>query len=161
MYPSTHVLIVDDRDVDAALTVRAVHAQISDPIIVRLKDGETAAHFIFRTGLYKDRPAITPALIVMDLHIPKMHGLRLLEQLRRDPISRDIRVAVLAANLNPLAMQSAYSLGARAYLAKPADPDEYIAEVGKIVARCLIPKLQGGTRSAHASLSADKCSASL
>jgi CheY-like chemotaxis protein len=147
MHSSIQVLIVDDRDADAELTMRAVHAQIAEPMIVRLRDGETAAHFIFRRGLYKDRPAGTPGLILMDLHIPKVHGLQLLEQLRRDPISRDIRVGVLATNLNPLAMQSAYSLGARAYLAKPADPDEYVAEVGKIIARCLAPRIQDRGRA--------------
>jgi CheY-like chemotaxis protein len=160
MSPSTYVLIIDDRDADAELTLRAVHAQIIDPTIVRLRDGEAAAQFLFRTGLYKDRPAICPGLIVMDLHIPKVHGLQLLERLRRDPMTREIRVAVLASNLNPLAMQSAYSLGARAYLGKPADPEAYVAEVAKVIARCLTPKLTGGVRSTQVRISAEGCSPS-
>jgi CheY-like chemotaxis protein len=146
MYSRIDVLIVDDSDADAEETLQAVKTALDHPEIVRLRDGETAAHFLFRTGLYKDRPAITPALILMSLHIPRLHGLQLLERLRREPATRDIRVVVVAPNLNPVAMQSAYSLGARAYVARSDDPEEYAAEIAKVVGRCLAPKPQRGGR---------------
>ena len=155
MHSRIDVLLIDDSDEDAGHTTRALKAAMDDPAIVRLIDGETASLFLFRTGLYKDRPDIAPGLILLKLHVPRLHGLQLLERLRREPATRELPVIVLAANANPIAMQSAYSLGARAYVAKPEDPEKFSAEIAKVVTRCLAPKAPRGARAhARASLGA-------
>lgn len=134
------VLIVDDFDEDVRDTLMAIRNAVTQPSITRLKDGDIAAQFVFRTGMFKDRADVSPRLILLEIDIPVVHGLELLKRLRRVPATREIPIAVLTANRNPVVMEEAYLLGAREYLAKPLDRGAYVAEVAKLVSRWLGPR---------------------
>ncbi len=135
MQAGIDVLIVDDSDADVRDTLQAIRSALSQPAVTRMKDGDAAAQFMFRTGMFQDRPAVLPRLVLLEIDIPIVHGLELLRRLRRDPATREIPLVVLSANRNPVVMEEAYLLGAREYLAKPHDRDEYVAEVAKLVSR--------------------------
>jgi len=143
MQSSIDVVIIDDSDADTRLTVRAVHAAIKHPAVTRLKDGSIASQFMFRNGMFQERPDVLPRLILLELAIPVVDGMELMRQLRRAPETREIPVIVLSKIHNPVAVSDAYAAGARAYLPKPLDEKTYLFETELLVKRWLRPVPNG------------------
>jgi CheY-like chemotaxis protein len=133
------VLVIDDSDPQARTTLTSIRHASETATVLRLKDGAQALQYIFRTGIFQERSRTLPRMILIDLDIPSINGLLVLDRLRDDPDTREIPVVVLTSNRNPLAIEAAYAQGARAYLVKPEDKGEYISEVARLVKRWLPP----------------------
>jgi two-component system response regulator len=133
MRTTVEILIVDDSDEDAALTLEVLHDAAPGAAILRLTDGEQALHFIRGSNGYAGRPAGLPRLVLLDLHMPGMDGIEVLQALRALPEMRDLPIVLWSSSGNPLFIDQALQAGASAYHVKPPGLDAYRAEMEAIV----------------------------
>lgn len=119
---AVEVLLVEDEPLDVELTLRAFKkARFTNPIHV-VHDGEEANDFIFATGAYAHRRDLPPpALILLDLNLPKISGLELLRQLKADKRTEKIPVIVLTISQHDRDIAECRRLGVENYLVKPVD----------------------------------------
>ena len=105
--------------------------------VTRLKDGEQALQFIFCRDGYSGRRPEMPRLILLELETPVRSGLHVLDALTTTSRTSEIPVIMLARTSTPFAIEQTYMLGARGYVVKPTDTNEYCAAVGGILERWL------------------------
>jgi two-component system, response regulator len=131
------ILVVDDSEEDALLTLDALRSAAPDAATLRLIDGEQALHFICATDGYAGRPPGLPKLVLLDMHMPGMDGIAVLQALRAQPETRDLPVVLWSSSSNQLLMEQGLEAGASAYHVKPSALDAYRAEIDTIVQRWL------------------------
>ncbi|HOW68257.1 MAG TPA: response regulator [Candidatus Paceibacterota bacterium] len=121
MRESKGLLLVEDNPNDAELIVKVLvkHNRTEDIVVVR--DGVEALEYLCRQGRYSDRPSENPAVILMDIKMPKVDGLNVLRQIKTDPELRLIPVVMLTSSRQENDLANAYKLGANAYVVKPVD----------------------------------------
>jgi CheY-like chemotaxis protein len=127
------ILLVEDTPSDAALIRRGFEkTHVLNPIIW-VKNGQEALAYLTGLGEYGDRMKFPlPALVLLDLDLPKMSGFELLQWKRTQPYIRRIPVVVLTIDNATSTVNAAYDLGANSYLVKPGDPNE-IMRIVKII----------------------------
>ena len=118
--PEKMILLVEDNPDDEALTMRALkQSKLANEIVVT-RDGQEAVEFLFGTGKYEGRDlSHMPTVILLDLKLPKLSGLEVLQQLRADPRTRVTPVVVLTSSSEDEDMMRSYQLGANSYVRKP------------------------------------------
>jgi|HigsolmetaAR202D_1030399.scaffolds.fasta_scaffold00705_1 two-component system response regulator len=126
------VLLADDNSTDAELTARALEVGGVSKTVVWVQDGETALHFVFRTGPYAQRAPRHPRLMLLDLHMPKIDGLDVLERIKADAQTRSIPIVIMSSSDQPSDMQRSYARYANSYIVKPVDFREFTDQVGAI-----------------------------
>jgi two-component system, response regulator len=131
------VLVVDDSDEDAALTLDSLRRAAAGATVLRLTDGEQALHFLCATDGYAGRPGGLPKLVLLDLHMPGLDGIAVLQSLRARPDMRQMPVVLWTSSSNPLSIEQARKAGASAYHVKPQSLDAYRSEIDAIVQRWL------------------------
>jgi two-component system, response regulator len=131
------VLVVDDSDPHARTTLSGVRYASETAKVLRLKDGAQALQYIYREGSFKDRPNTLPRMILLELDLPTLNGLQVLDRLHNDPQTRNIPVIVLTRSGSSIPVNEADAHGASACLIKPEDKGEYIYEVAGLVRRWL------------------------
>lgn len=121
------ILMIEDESTDAALMQRAFEkARVLNPI-VHLVNGDEALAYLAGVEKYANRIEYPlPALILLDLKMPGMTGLQLLQWMRTNRDVRRIPVVVLTGDDAPATVNAAYELGANSYLVKPGDPKEIV-----------------------------------
>ena len=114
------ILLVEDNPDDEALTMRALkQSKLANEIVIT-RDGNEALEFLFATGKYDGRDVShTPAVVLLDLKLPKLSGLEVLQRLRADPRTRLTPVVVLTSSSEDEDMLRSYELGANSYVRKP------------------------------------------
>jgi CheY-like chemotaxis protein len=114
------ILLVEDNPDDEALTMRALkQSKLANEIVIT-RDGNEALEFMFGTGKYEGRDVShTPAVVLLDLKLPKLSGLEVLERLRADPRTKLVPVVVLTSSSEDEDMLRSYQLGANSYVRKP------------------------------------------
>lgn len=123
MYDSSlEILLVEDNPNDVELTLLAFQeAHIANQVQV-VRDGAEALDFIFCTGKYSERRIDErPRFILLDLKLPKVDGLQVLQRLKNDPQTRSIPVVILTSSREDPDIQESYRLGANSYIVKPVD----------------------------------------
>lgn len=115
------MLLVEDNDDDVELTLRALKKNNLENELVIVRDGVEALEFLFRTGKYADRPEGLPEVVLLDLKLPRMNGLEVLEKLRADPRTKTLPIVVLTSSAEDRDMVESYKLGANSYVQKPVD----------------------------------------
>jgi two-component system response regulator len=138
MRTSVELLVVDDSEEDAALTLDSVRIVAPDTAVLRLTDGEQALHFICATDGYAARAPGLPKLVLLDLHMPGMDGIAVLQSLRARPDMQALPVVLWSSSSNPLFIEQALQAGASAYHVKPPSLDAYRVELGRILHRWLL-----------------------
>jgi two-component system response regulator len=125
------ILLVEDNPSDEKLTLRGFrNAGIANEIVVA-RDGAEALDYLHGTGKYAGRDAtLVPALVLLDLALPRIGGLEVLERLRADERTRLVRVVMLTGSKEQEDVLRSYALGASAYVRKPVDFTEF-AEAAK------------------------------
>jgi two-component system response regulator len=131
------VLVVDDSDDEAALTLDSLRSAAPGATALRLTDGEQALHFLCATDGFAGRPGGLPKLVLLDLHMPGMDGIAVLQALRARPDMQQMSVVLWTSSNNPLSIEQALQSGASAYRIKPPSLDAYRAEIDLIVQRWL------------------------
>lgn len=116
------ILLVEDNPADLELTLHALgHNSLANKIHVA-RDGEEALDFLFCRGAHAGRnPNYTPKLVLLDLKLPKVDGIEVLRQIKADPATRTIPVAVLTTSREERDLKSCYELGVNSYIQKPVD----------------------------------------
>ena len=116
------ILIVEDNPVDIDLTLRAfARRKLANPVLVA-RDGEEALAWIPRWEAGETKPAV----ILLDLNIPRIDGLTVLKALKTHPEFRDIPIVVLTTSKEDRDISKAYELGANSYIVKPVDFDNFM-----------------------------------
>ena len=137
MRTNVEVLVVDDSDNDAALTLDSLRSAAPDVTVLRLTDGEQALHFLRATDGFGGRSGGLPKLVLVDLHMPGIDGIAVVQALRARPQMQDMSVVLWTSSSNPLSIERALQAGANAYRIKPVSLDAYRAEINLIVQRWL------------------------
>jgi len=127
------ILVVEDNPDDEALTLRALKkANLANDIVV-VRDGSEAVDFVFGQGPHAGRDASRlPAVILLDLKLPKMSGLDVLRVLRGDPRSRLIPIVMLTSSSEDEDMLNSYESGANSYVRKPVDFAAFVSAVSQL-----------------------------
>ncbi len=124
------ILLIEDNPVDIDLTQRAFSKQMINCTIEISRDGEEANEAIQRWEAGLETP---PAIILMDLKMPRMDGFDVLKILRQYPMSSKIPVIVLTSSNEETDISKAYQLGANSYLLKPIDYSKFVSLVQMVV----------------------------
>lgn len=120
------ILLVEDNPKDEALTMRALKKSnvVNEVFVVR--DGVEALDYLFCTGPYETRDQrMMPQLILLDLKLPKMDGLQVLQKMREDDRTKRLPVVVFTSSSEQEDMLKSYDLGANSYVRKPVEFDEF------------------------------------
>ncbi|MBN1828521.1 MAG: response regulator [Deltaproteobacteria bacterium] len=127
------ILLVEDNSDDIELTLRALKKnRIANRIDV-VTDGEEALDYLFSREKYRDRnPDDKPVVILLDLKLPKIGGLEVLREIRRDERTKLIPVVILTSSSEEQDLVTSYSLGANSYIRKPVDFDRFIEAVNHL-----------------------------
>ncbi|MFQ3612582.1 MAG: response regulator [Cyanobacteriota bacterium] len=121
MEPKT-ILLVEDNPDDELLTLRALKRSRIDNRVVVARDGVEALDYLFARGSYRQRdPNDIPALMLLDLKLPRLDGLQVLEQVRADERTRLLPVVMLTTSREEQDVLQSYSLGCNSYIRKPVD----------------------------------------
>jgi two-component system, response regulator len=120
------ILLADDNLSDAKLTIRAlIKANVVNDI-VHVKDGEEALDFIFAKNKFESRNVEDlPALILLDLKMPKVNGIEVLQKIRNDERTKLIPVVVFTSSQETPDVKECYRLGVNSYIVKPLDFDQF------------------------------------
>ena len=121
------VLLVEDNINDAELTIRELKKNNMADNLAHLKDGEEALDFIFATGKYAGSRDIhyLPKVILLDIQMPKVNGIEVLEKLKADPRTSAIPVVILTSSNESPDIKKCYKLGANSYIVKPVNFNEF------------------------------------
>lgn len=116
------ILLVEDNPADAELTVHALReTKLANHIHV-VSDGEEALDFVFCRGAYSGRMLDSPPkLVLLDLKLPKVDGMTVLREMKKDPRTRAIPVTILTSSKEEQDMITGYALGVNSYIQKPVD----------------------------------------
>ena len=127
------ILLVEDSPTDRELTLRALEkAKIANRIEIA-RDGAEALDFIFGTGDHAGRAGeVPPRLVLLDLKLPKVDGLEVLERIKKDPATRSIPVVVLTSSREQRDLVESYNLGVNSYIVKPVDFEGFMAAVREL-----------------------------
>jgi two-component system response regulator len=127
MTPPQTILLVEDSDDDADLALRAFRkAGIANPI-VRVSDGIVALDYLFARNSYAARdPAQLPAVVLLDLRLPRFDGIDVLKAIRADPRTRFVPVVLLTSSAHDRDRLAAYENHANSFVQKPVDYDEFV-----------------------------------
>lgn len=127
------VLLVEDNPSDIELTRRALQkSRIANPLLV-VEDGVEALDYLFGRGPHAGRdPAEFPALILLDLKLPRVDGLSVLKELRADPRTRRAPVVILTTSNEEQDMAKSYDLGVNSYVRKPVDFSQFASAVEQL-----------------------------
>ena len=127
------ILLVEDNPDDEVLTLRALRKNRIDNPVVVVRDGAEALDYLFGRGSYADcREAELPVMVLLDLKLPKIGGLEVLERLRLDQRTRLLPVVVLTSSREEQDVQEAYMRGANSYIRKPVDFNRFLDTVGQL-----------------------------
>jgi CheY-like chemotaxis protein len=126
------VLLVEDNPNDVELTLSALkEARLANEVVVT-NDGEQALEYLMRRGRYAGRTTPNPAVILLDLKMPKVDGHEVLRRIRSDPYLRLIPVVVLTSSREEKDLYSSYDKGANSYVVKPVDFEDFISAISKL-----------------------------
>jgi CheY-like chemotaxis protein len=126
------LLLVEDNPNDVELTLSALsEARLANEVVVA-NDGEQALDYLFRRGRFAGRSTPNPAVILLDLKMPKVDGHEVLRQIRASEQLRLIPVVVLTSSREEKDLYSSYDKGANAYVVKPVDFAEFIGAISKL-----------------------------
>ena len=120
---SVEILLVEDNITDAELTIRELKKHNMANNLVHVKNGEEALDFIFATGKYATTREIqySPKVVLLDIQMPKVNGVEVLQKIKADPRTRAIPVVVLTSSKESPDIQKCYDLGANSYIVKPVN----------------------------------------
>ena len=121
-FDHVEVLLVEDNDDEAELAIRELKKNNLANDLLRVSDGEEALEFIFAEGRYSERDIdIPPKVIFLDLKMPKVDGIEVLRNIRKDSRTKRIPVVVLTSSNEEKDIVNAYELGVNSYIVKPID----------------------------------------
>ena len=126
------ILIVEDDPKDVELTLTALEEYNLANEVVVTRDGEEALDYLYCRGNFKMRTSENPAVLLLDLKLPKVDGLEVLQQIKSNEKLRMIPVVVLTSSREERDMVASYKLGVNAYVVKPVDFHEFVNAIKEL-----------------------------
>jgi CheY-like chemotaxis protein len=126
------ILIVEDDPKDVELTLTALEEYNLANEVVVTRDGEEALDYLFCRGNFKMRTGEMPAVVLLDLKLPKVNGLEVLQQIRSDDKLKTIPVVVLTSSREERDLVTSYRLGVNAYVVKPVGFHEFVNAIKEL-----------------------------
>ena len=126
------ILLVEDSDRDAELTLDALTEYHLVNEVLRLRDGAEALDYLYRRGRFAGRGGGNPAVVLLDLKMPKVDGIEVLRQIKGDPELKLIPVVVMTSSREESDLLNSYQLGVNAYVVKPLHFNEFSAAVKQV-----------------------------
>jgi CheY-like chemotaxis protein len=124
-----NILLVEDNPKDLELTLVALERSRLANEVVTARDGIEALDWLLRRGAHADRPPIDPAVVLLDLKLPKMDGLEVLATIKKDPATKHVPVVMLTASREESDLVRSYDLGVNAFVVKPVDFQEFFEAI--------------------------------
>jgi len=120
------ILLIEDNIDDERLTLRALRKNnIMNEVVVAC-DGQEAIDYLFAAGAFSGRDmSVMPAVVILDLKLPKLSGLEVLRRIRGESPTRRLPVVVLTSSEDERQIEESYALGANSFITKPSDPTEF------------------------------------
>jgi CheY-like chemotaxis protein len=120
------ILLVEDNQNDIDLTLAALDEnQLADEVVV-VRDGEQALDYLYRRGSFRMRAGGDPAVVLLDLKIPKINGLEVLAQVKADPLLKSIPIVMLTSSREQVDLGRSYQSGVNAYVVKPVTFSQFV-----------------------------------
>jgi len=126
------ILMVEDDPRDVELTLTALEDYKLANEVVVCRDGQEALDYLYSRGRFRDRVNENPAVMLLDLKLPKVDGLEVLQQVKSDERLRTIPVVMLTSSHEESDMMRSYKLGVNAYVVKPVDFHEFVNAVKEL-----------------------------
>ena len=126
------ILYAEDSPADVELTLAALEENHLANEVVAVNDGVEALDYLYRRGEFAAREAGNPAVVLLDLKMPRMDGLEVLRQVKSDPDLRTIPVVIMTSSREERDVVESYRLGVNAYVVKPVDFDQFAAAVKEV-----------------------------
>ena len=148
MTPLKRILLVEDSPRDAELILDALDTHSLANEIVHVRDGADALDYLYRRGQFAARSGDHPALMLLDLKLPKVDGLEVLRQVKRDPALKMIPVVMMTSSRQEQDLVASYELGVNAYVVKPLKFQDFVAAVKQVgVFWAVLNEVPGPARS--------------
>ena len=127
------ILLVEDNPDDVELTLRAFRkSNVANEVVV-VRDGVEALEYLFATGRYADRDSnALPQVVLLDLNLPRISGLEVLERVRAHAKAKLLPVVILTSSIEERDLVNGYSLGANSYVQKPVDFEQFTDSVRQL-----------------------------
>ncbi|MGO9952295.1 MAG: response regulator [Dissulfurispiraceae bacterium] len=123
------ILLVEDDPNDAELTIMTLESNKLSNGIVHVRDGEEALNYLNRQGPFADRKGEDPALVILDLKLPKVSGLEVLSEMRKADKLKLMPVVIFTSSQEEQDVVDGYNLGTNGYVVKPVDFHQFIEAV--------------------------------
>jgi two-component system response regulator len=132
MIHDVQILLVEDSSSDAEMTINALKENNLANKLLHVKDGAAALDFIFAEGIYSSRNVEDkPKVILLDIKMPKISGIEVLQRIRSDDRTKTIPVVILTSSKEDPDIKKCYDLGENSYVVKPVEFDEYQKAITK------------------------------
>lgn len=133
MTTEIEILLVEDNASDAEMTIRALKKNNLTNKLLHVKDGAEALDFIFAKGKYSHRNVENvPRMIILDLKMPKVNGIEVLQHIRSDSRTKKIPVVVLTSSKEDPDIKQCYDLGVNSYVVKPVEFESFVKAVADL-----------------------------
>jgi two-component system, response regulator len=127
MLNSIDILLVEDNASDAELTIRALKRNNLANNLLHIKDGKEALDFVFAREKYENVRDVMhpPRIVLLDIQMPKVNGMEVLEKIKADPRTKAIPVVMLTSSKESPDIKKSYALGANSYIVKPVSFENF------------------------------------
>ena len=131
-YQHVEILLVEDSSADAEMTIRTLKKNGIANNVEWVKDGVEAIDYLFCQEAYAGRDNGLPKLVLLDLKMPRMDGLQVLERMKSDERTRKVPVVMMTSSREEGDLIASYELGVNSYVVKPVDFDEFAVTVAQV-----------------------------
>ena len=132
MHSLKRILLVEDSPRDAELILDALESHQLANEVVHVRDGADALDYLYRRAQFAERTDGQPALILLDLKLPRVDGLEVLRQIKGDPMLKAIPVVMMTSSRQEQDLVRSYELGVNAYVVKPMHFQEFVDAVQQV-----------------------------
>jgi CheY-like chemotaxis protein len=126
------VLLVEDSDLDAELTIEAFAESKLANDIIHVKDGVEALDYLFKRGPYANNTGERPIVVLLDLKMPRVDGFEVLKEVKGNKATKDIPVVIMTSSKVETDLSKCYDLGANGYVVKPVDSCEFLEVIKRV-----------------------------
>lgn len=131
--PDVDVLLVEDNRDDAEFARRALARALPQLRVSTVDDGARALEFLACEGEFSDRAGLPPPrFVLLDLKLPKVDGLQVVQRVKSDPATRSVPIVVLTSSREPRDLEACYAAGANSFVVKPVNFEEYTRALGDV-----------------------------
>jgi len=126
------ILLAEDSVKDVELTLTALEEKHLANKVDVVRDGEEALDYLYRRGSFQSRPGGNPAVVLLDIKMPKVNGLEVLRQIKSDEKLKTVPVVVLTSSREERDLTESYKLGVNGYVVKPVDFSQFVDAVKEV-----------------------------